>query len=150
MVSDIFSSRTPSLSSSPGDTTPPYTPQRRISIEHPSGVLEIGLTAAESDSPRSLDIAHVERSVALIAHARVYYTMPDRHPSVEIPIISPVTPTSAEMLDRAYQSLALALGRGKDRSHIIPLGSEGKESELYYNMPDSTVSSYRGTHSTAL
>ena len=80
----MFSSRsvspalTPSSTpaSTPGAVTPAYTPQRRISIQHPSGVLEVGLAEAAQEAKAQLGPALVERTVALIAHARVYYTEP--------------------------------------------------------------------------
>lgn len=123
VVSDIFSSRTPSPVSSPSlATSASSSPQRRISIEHPSGILEVGLAAAAQEAQAQLGIAFVERTVALIAHARVYYITPDRRPVRETPITSPsIVKETTNLFDLAYRPTRQAQALITDEQDILPV-----------------------------
>lgn len=122
-MSDIFSSKTPSPVSSPSATTSAASsPQRRISIEHPSGILEVGLAEAAQEAQAQLGIAFVERTVALIAHARVYYITPDRRPVRETPITSPaIAKETANLFDLAYRPTTQAQPMITDEHDILPV-----------------------------
>lgn len=103
------------------------TPQRRISIEHPSGILEVGLEASTHANTPLLDVAYVERTVSLIAHARVYYVNPNQRPSQETPITSPATPVDSENLfDNAYRPVVQALDRQQGETNFEPLALDEK------------------------
>ncbi|GAC95692.1 methylitaconate delta2-delta3-isomerase [Pseudozyma hubeiensis SY62] len=70
VVSDVFADRISTAAQS--------ALHHRISIEHPSGVLEVGLEATGKEGERMVDVvATVDRSVALIAQARVFYVVSD-------------------------------------------------------------------------
>jgi hypothetical protein len=65
------------------------SPHRRLSIEHPSGVLDIGLSEG-TNSPTEFTAATVERTVALIAEAQIFYATPKVRHNDHTPILSPV------------------------------------------------------------
>ncbi|KAJ9475215.1 Methylitaconate delta2-delta3-isomerase [Pseudozyma hubeiensis] len=104
VVSDIFANRISTIAQS--------TPHHRISIQHPSGVLEVGLEASGKEGGRMVDVvAAVERSVALVAQARVFYVA---HGD-----------TSSDCVSRKAEWL---VGNSR-RSHVQKNGNGGDESD---------------------
>lgn len=82
------------------------SPHRRVSIEHPSGFLDIGLSAAAANSPNELGVASVDRTVALIAEAQIFYSNPSLTPASQVlePVTSPMLEGDAcSYFPKSYQ-----------------------------------------------